>query len=144
MFNEELPADCLLFLRLYVETRGIAKASKLMGIPRNKSRAWCGNELGREHEKVPGFEEALEAAVKDIQDQNYELLGDISEKGLREQLFDAEGKLKHTRFRQSEGLIKMNLMALDPDRYAPERAASNNVVIVLNERVEGGWKQEDE
>ena len=141
-FGEDLPEQCRLFLGLFVKMRYVGKAADAMGISRNQHRRWLGLEKGH-GEEVPGFAEAFDVAIHDVCEQNYELLGEINERGLRETLFDAGGKLKHTRYRQSEALIKMHMTAQDPDRYAHDRDSGTKVVIVLNHTNEGGWTEDE-
>lgn len=134
-----LPHDCRRFLELFMRTRYICEAAAIMGISRNRHRRWMDPD---KTEYVPGFREAFEDALDDVRDQEYDLLGKGNERGLKEQVYDAEGNLKHTRFRQSEGLIKMRLQALDPDRYVHDKMGTNKtVVVVVNRTNEGGWTE---
>ena len=120
VFDEGLPEDCRRFLELFVELRFTGQACRMLGISRNCIRRWSGQEPKHGIE-VPGFAAAYEIALQDVRDQEYDLLGEDNELGIKEVMYDADGKLKYTRYKQSEGLRKMRLMALDPDRYVQDR-----------------------
>lgn len=117
-FDEGLPWQCVEWLHGFVQTRYVGEAAAMVGVDRGAHR----------HGKktVPGFEEAYEIALRNVQDQEFDLLGKDNEPGggLKEVMYDGDGGVKYTRFRQSEGLRKMRLMALDPDRYTRRRAVA--------------------
>ena len=119
------------FLRAYVKTLTIADAADVVGIARSTHYNWL--------EKMPGYPEAFEYAQREAKDQWHAILKDRVNNGLEERLYDADGNLKHRRIRQDAALLKMQMMAVDPDTFAPERSKNSNVVIVLNETKEGGW-----
>ena len=52
-------------------------------------------------------------------------------------MYDADGNLKHRRIRQDASLLKMQLMAVDPDTFSPERSKHSNVNIVVVQNKEG-------
>ncbi len=110
----------------------------MVGVDRGAHRHW--------KKTVPGFEEAFEVALQDVRDQEFDRLGQDKEPGggLKEVMYDRDGGIKYTRFRQSEGLRKMRLMALDPDRYNPEKSRDNNVTLIVTSRNEGGWGDEED
>ena len=137
-FDENLPWQCVEWLQAFIATRYIGKAAAIVGVDRGTHRDW--------KKSVPGFEEAFEIALQDVRDQEFDLLGQDNEPGggLKEVMYDGDGGIKYTRFRQSEGLRKMRLMALDPDRYNPERSNDQNVTIILQSRNEGGWGDEED
>ena len=135
-FDENLPWQCVEWLQAFIQTRYIGQAAAMVGVDRGAHRHWKNT--------VPGFEGAFEIALQDVRDQEFDRLGQDNEPGggLKEVMLDGEGNVKYTRLRQSEGLRKMRLMALDPDRYNLEKSKDSNVVIVLNQRNEGGWGDE--
>ena len=101
----------------------------MVGISRQSHYYWL--------EHTPGYREVFEVAHRDVQDQADSALDELCERGLREQMFDADGNLKHTRLRQDAGLVKMRMMALNPDKYNPDRAGgSGGVTIVVSQRQE--------
>lgn len=130
-FDEGLPAECRTFLELYVKMQWVGKAADALGISRNQHRRWAGGVIGCEAQEVPGFAAAFDIAMDDVSEQKNEWLGELNEKGLCETTYDKDGKLKGTRYRQSEGLIKMELMAQDRARYANEAQGGSNVNIVV-------------
>ncbi len=139
-FDEELPLNCKLFLETYMETRRLGASAKVLGVSVNQHKIWLGEVRGKEHLLVPGYPEAFEVALQDVQAQEDDILHDAIEEGLREVTYDGEGNLKQTRYRQSEGLYKMRLQALNPEKYAPDRdKGTGNVTIILNRTNEGGW-----
>ena len=137
-FDEELPLKCRLFLEAYMKTCRLGASAKALGMSVNQHKRWLGEVRG--HKPMPGYSEAFEVALQDVQAQADDDLLDTIERGLKEVTFDADNKLKHTRFRQSEGLIKMHLMALNREKYAPDNdRGSAHVTIILNRTREGGW-----
>ncbi len=103
----------------------------MVGVDRGAHRHW--------KKTVPGFEEAFEVALQDVRDQEFDRLGQDNEPGggLKEVMYDGENRIKYTRFRQSEGLRKMRLMALDPDRYADQSRTGTQVQINIVQKKEG-------
>ena len=130
-FDENLPWQCLEWLQAFVLTRYIGRAAAIVGVDRGTHRDW--------KKSVPGFEEAFEIALQNVRDQEFDLLGQDNEPGggLKEVMYNGDGGIKYTRFRQSEGLRKMRLMALDPDRYVPDKSRDGDVTIILNHVEEG-------
>ena len=135
-FDENLPWKCVAWLRAFIATRYIGKAAATVGVDRGAHHYW--------KKTVPGFDEAFEIALQDVRDQEFDLLGQDNEPGggLKEVMYDGEGEIKYTRYRQSEGLRKMRLLALDPERYAPEKSQDSGVTIILRSVHEGGWGDE--
>ena len=131
-----------MFLKNYVETRRLGQAARLSKQSFGQHKKWLGESSGWEHLKIEGYAEAFAIALEDVQGQEDDILADTVERGLKEVLFDKDGNVKHTRFRQSEGVYKMYLQQLNPAKYAPEKSGEgNNVVIVLNHTNEGGWTE---
>ena len=137
-FDETLPWRCVEWLQAFIKTRYIGQAAAMVGVDRGAHRHW--------KKTVPGFEEAFEIALQDVRDQEFDLLGQDNEPGggLKEVMYDGDGGLKYTRYRQSEGLRKMRLMALDPDRYNPAKSTDSGVTIILQSVKEGGWGNEED
>ena len=109
------------FLRAFVETLTIADAADLVGIARSTHYKWLKN--------MPGYHEAFEYAQREAKDQWHAILKDRVDNGLEEKLYDADGNLRHRRIRQDASLLKMQMMAVDPDTFNPERRRDSNVVI---------------
>ena len=65
------------------------------------------------------------------------IYADRTKKGLTERTYDADGNLKHTRIREDAALLKMQLMAVDPEMYNPERRNDTNVIINVVQSKEG-------
>ena len=116
----------------------LSLTGSVVGVDRGAHRHW--------KKTVPAFEEAFEIALQDVRDQEFDLLGQDNEPGggLKEVMYNGDGEIKYTRFRQSEGLRKMRLQALDPDRYNPEKSTDSAVTIILQSVKEGGWGNEED
>ena len=123
MFNAALPPRARNFLRAYIETRTIKGAAEIVGMHRTTHNYWL--------KTLDGYPEAFAIAHRVVADYWNWFLNERVEKGLREQVFDADGNLKHTRFRQDASLLKMRLMAVDPETYNPERGEHSNVIIEI-------------
>ena len=121
MFNAALPPRARNFLRAYIETRTIKEAAEIVGMHRTTHNYWL--------KTLDGYPEAFAIAHQLVADYWNWFLDERVEKGLREQVFDADGNLKHTRFREDASLLKMRLMAVDPDTYNPERRKDSDVII---------------
>ena len=117
------------FLRAYVKTLTIADAADLVGIARSTHYKWMKN--------TPGYPEAFEYAQREAKDQWHAILKDRVDNGLEELLYDGDGNLKHRRIRQDASLLKMQMMAVDPETYNPERSKDSNVNIVVVQSREG-------
>ena len=50
---------------------------------------------------------------------------------------DADGNLKYRKIRQDAALLKMQMMAVDPDTFSPERRRDSHVNIVVVQQREG-------
>jgi len=116
------------FLRAYVKTKTIVDAAEVVGIARSTHYAWLKN--------MAGYPEAFELAKRDVVDQWRRLYSEVTEKGLREQMYDAKGELKHTRYRQDAALLKAHMTNIDPE-FAPDRDKSTTVNIVVVQSKEG-------
>lgn len=129
--SEGLPDQCREFLARFISTRYVGKAAHEMAISRGEHRKWCIN--------TPGFADAFELALQDVRDQEFDRLGIDNELGQKETMYDKEGDLQYTRYRQSDNLRKMRLMALDPDRYGDQAKHSPGITINIIQTKEGGW-----
>ena len=110
------------FLRAFVKTLTIVDAADVVGIARSTHYKWLKN--------MPGYPEAFEYAQREAKDQWHAILKDRVDNGLEERLFDSDGNLKHRRIRQDAALLKMQMMAVDPDTFVPERNNNTNVIEV--------------
>jgi len=126
-----LPDQCRQFLTLFIEKRYIYKAAYEMRQSRDLHQKWI--------RQVPGFADAWELALQDVRDQEFDRLGMDNELGAKETMYNAEGELQYTRYRQSDQLRKMRLIALDPDRYADQARQGTNITINIVQSKEGGW-----
>ena len=117
------------FLRAYVKTLTIVDAAEVVGIARSTHYAWLKN--------VPGYPEAFEYAQREAKDQWHAILKDRVDNGLEERLYDADGNLKHRRIRQDASLLKMQMIAVDPETFVPERNNNANVIINVVQAKEG-------
>lgn len=138
-FGAGLPVKCRTFLELYVKTRRLGRSAKLMGISGDEHRRWLGEVPSMACRLVPGYREAYELALADVQAQEDDILLDTVEKGLKEVCTDEDGNVKYVRHRQSEGIYKMYLQGLNRAKYGSDNdKGSANVVIVIN-RPKEGW-----
>ncbi len=133
---EALPPKAQAFLPAYMEDTTILGAADACGISRTSHYYWLEN--------TAGYREVFEVAQREVVDHWRRHLADKAKNGLVERMYDADGNLKHTRIREDAALLKMHMMAVDPEMYNPEKSRDNNVVIILNERVEGGWAADQE
>ena len=79
----------------------------------------------------------FEVAELEVRDQWRRIYADRTKTGLTERTYDADGNLKHTRIREDAALLKMQMMAVDPETYNPERSKDTNVSIVVVQSKEG-------
>ncbi len=117
------------FLRAYVKTLTIVDAADVVGIARSTHYKWLKN--------VPGYPEAFEHAQREAKDQWHGILKDRVDNGLEELMYDADGNLKYRKIRQDAALLKMQMMAVDPDTFVPERNNNTNVIINVVQAKEG-------
>ena len=117
------------FIKAYMETLTIVEAAEVVGISRQSHYYWT--------EHVPGYREVFEVAELEVRDQWRRIYADRTKKGLTERTYDADGNLKHTRIREDASLLKMQMMAVDPETYNPERSKDTNVNIVVVQNKEG-------
>ncbi len=137
-YAADLPLKCQEFLQAFTETRYVGRASKLAGISLNVHRYWMGETNSRNYGVIPGFKEAYSIALQNVRDQEFDKLGEDNEAGgIKEVMYDGDGILKYTRYRQSEQLRKMRLLALDPERYAGEKQTGTQINIVVVQQKEG-------
>ena len=115
------------FLHAYTETRTIKKAAKAAGISRQSHYHWMEN--------TPGYPELFEIAERDVLDWWRDHFADKIKDGLKECTYDAEGSLKQTRVRESEGLLKALMVAKDPD-FTPDKGKHEGVTIIINQTQE--------
>ncbi len=133
---EALPPKAQAFLLAYMEDTTILGAADACGISRTSHYYWL--------EHTPGYREVHEVAEREVRDHWRRHFTDKAKNGLIERMYDADGNLKHTRIREDAALLKMQMMAVDPERYNPDRSRDNNVVIILNHTNEGGWTEADQ
>ena len=117
------------FIKAYMETLTIVEAAGVVGISRQSHYYWT--------EHVPGYREVFEVAELEVRDQWRRIYADRTKAGLTERTYDADGNLKHTRIREDAALLKMQMMAVDPDMYNAERRKDSNVTIVVVQSREG-------
>ena len=119
----ELPPKAHEFLKAYVETLTIDEGSEVAGISRQSHYYWKKN--------VPGYREVFEVAQCEVKDRWRRIYSDKTKNGLTERMYDADGNLKHTRIREDAGLLKAQLIAVDPDTYSPDRSKNSDVIITI-------------
>ncbi len=117
------------FLRAFVKTLTIVDAADVVGIARSTHYKWLKN--------MPGYPEAFEHAQREAKDQWHGILKDRVDNGLEELMYDADGNLKYRKIRQDAALLKMQMMAVDPDTSSPERRKDSHVNIVVVQQREG-------
>ncbi len=116
------------FLRAFAETLTIADAADLVGVARSTHYKWLKN--------MPGYPEAFEYAQREAKDQWHAILKERVDNGLEELLYDGDGNLKHRRIRQDGALLKMQMMAVDPDTFNPDRSKNSDVTINILQKQE--------
>ena len=124
------------FIKAYMETLTIVEAAEVVGVSRQSHYYWSKH--------APGYREVFEVAELEVRDQWRRIYADRTKTGLTERTFDADGNLKHTRIREDAALLKMQMMAVDPDTYNPEKSTGSNVTIVVTQVKEGGWGSEED
>ena len=129
MLDARLQPHAREFLRAFVKTLTIADAADVVGIARSTHYKWL--------KKMPGYPEAFEHAQREAKDQWHVILKDRVDNGLEELMYDADGNLKYRRIRQDASLLKMQMMAVDPETYNPERRNDTNVIINVVQSKEG-------
>ena len=117
------------FLKAYMETLTIVEAAEVVGISRQSHYYWLDN--------TPGYREVFEVAELEVRDQWRRIYADRTKTGLTERTYDSDGNLKHTRIREDAALLKMQMMAVDPDMYNAERRKDSSVTIVVVQGREG-------
>lgn len=117
------------FLKAYMETLTIVEAAEVVGVSRQSHYYWLKH--------TPGYRELFEVAEQEVRDQWRRIYADRTKTGLTERMYDADGNLKHTRIREDAALLKMQMMAVDPETYNPERSKDTNVNIVVVQSKEG-------
>ena len=117
------------FLKAYMETLTIVEAAEVVGVSRQSHYYWVSN--------TPGYREVFEVAELEVRDQWRRIYADRTKTGLTERTYDADGNLKHTRIREDAALLKMQMMAVDPETYNPERSKDSNANIVIVQSKEG-------
>ena len=100
-----------------------------MGVSRQSHYYWLEN--------ATGYREVFEVAELEVRDQWRRIYADRTKTGLKERMYDADGNLKHTRIREDAALLKMQMMAVDPDTFVPERNNNTNVIINVIQAKEG-------
>ena len=110
--SRELPPKAQTFLDAYTKTRTIKGGAEASGVFRQAHYNWLKN--------IPAYKELYEVAKRDVLDQWRAIYADRTENGLTERMYDAEGNLKHTRIRQSEGLLKAQMVAYRPGLHSGE------------------------
>ena len=124
------------FIRAYVETLSIDAGAEAAGVHRNSHYYWLKN--------TPGYREVFDVAIRQVKDRWNRHLTEKTMNGLKEVMYDSEGNVKHTRIREDAALLKMKMMAVDPDTYNPEKSTGSNVTIVVKQVKEGGWGSEED
>ena len=119
------------FLKAYMHTLTIVEAAEVVGVSRQSHYYWLEN--------MPGYREVFEVAELEVRDQWRRIYADRTKTGLTERTYDADGNLKHTRIREDAALLKMQMMAVDPEMYNAERSRDTNVIINVVQSKEGGW-----
>ncbi len=119
------------FIIAYMETLTIVEAAEVVGVSRQSHYYWLEN--------APGYRDVFEVAELEVRDQWRRIYADRTKTGLTERTYDADGNLKHTRIREDAALLKMQMMAVDPEMYNPERRNDTNVIINVVQAKEGGW-----
>ena len=117
------------FIKAYMETLTIVEAAEVAGISRQSHYYWVKN--------APGYREVFEVAELEVRDQWRRIYADRTRAGLTERTYDADGNLKRTRIREDAALLKMQMMAVDPETYNPERSKHSNVNIMVVQNKEG-------
>ena len=135
-FYEALQPKAQQFLRAYVETLSIDAGAEAAGVHRNSHYYWKKN--------TPGYGEVFEVAEREVKDRWNRHFADKTMNGLKEVMYDSEGNVKHTRIREDAALLKMKMMAVDPETYNPEKSTGSNVTIVVTQVKEGGWGSEED
>ena len=130
--GDTIPFEQRKFLDAYIETKTITGASRVMNVGRMKHYYWM--------ERVEGYPEAFEIAKIDVVDQWREIYSETTQRGLREELYDKDGNLKHTRYRQDAGLLKTLLTNIDPE-FSVDGDRAKTIVVVVNRTNEGGWTE---
>ena len=130
---EALPPKAQAFISAYTKTYTIVKAAKAAGVHRNSHRYWMRH--------TSGYAELFEVAELDALDHLRNLYADRVENGLKETEYDADGKLKRTRIRQSEGLLKALMIAKDPE-FTAEKVGNNIQINIV--QVKEGWTDEED
>ena len=110
-------------LKAYMETLTIAQAAEVVGVSRQSHYYWLKH--------TPGYREVFEVAEREVADEWRRIYAERTKNGLKEWMYDADGNLKHTRIREDAGLLKMQMMAVDPDTYNPERSKNSDVIITI-------------
>ena len=128
MLHAGLQPHARAFLRAFATTLTIAGAADVVGIARSTHYKWLKN--------TPGYPEAFEYAQREAKDEWHAILKDRVENGLEERMYDADGNLKHRRIRQDAALLKMQMMAVDPETFNPDRSKDSNVEIVIVQKQE--------
>ena len=82
-------------------------------------------------------------ARMEVRDRWRRICSDRTKLGLTERTYDSDGTLKQTRVREDAALLKMQMQAVDPEMYNPEKSTGNNVTIIVQSRKEGGWGSEE-
>ena len=128
-----MPPKVQAFINAYTKTHTIVKAAKAAGCHRNWHRYWMKN--------VPGYPELFEVVELDTLDHLRDLYADRVENGLKEMEYDADGNLKRTRIRQSEGLLKALMIAKDPE-FTPDKSGTNIQINIVQKKE--GWGDEED
>ena len=120
---EALSPKAQAFLRAYMEDTTILGAADACGISRTSHYYWL--------EHTPGYREVYEVAEREVRDHWRRHFAKKAKDGLIERMYDADGNIKHTRIREDAALLKMHMMAVDPEMYSPEKSRDSNVNIVV-------------
>ncbi len=132
----ELPPKAQALIRGYVETLTLDAGAEAAGVHRNSHYYWLKN--------TPGYREVFEVARMEVRDRWRRICSDRTERGLTERTYDADGSLKQTRVREDAALLKMQMQAVDPEMYNPEKSTGSSVTIIVHSRKEGGWGSEED
>lgn len=133
--RDALPDECRLFLDALCDPEGdwtVVWAARALDIDIKCHRNW--------RRKVPGYTEAYDEAKEDeIKYLWLDLYARRAKQGFTEREYDGKENLKRVRVRESENALTKQMTYVAPE-FQPDRSkGSTNVVIVLNEKKEGGW-----